>query len=272
MNIQGIGALSSGSLDKTQKNLTKILEQLATAQRINSASDDAAGLAVSTQLSSQVRGMKTAEDNVSYATDALNIADSTAGQVTDMLQRQRELALQASNGTLNNSQRSDLDVEYQSLTQEINRISGNATYNTQNVANGTGLASGTAQVQAGPNAGDTITLAKVDSQAGTIGISATSIATMTGAASAISAIDTALNSMNTQRATVGAETNRLGYTSNELSVAETNTQAAESVISDQDMAEGISAMTSAQLLSETGTAVFAHFNQIASANVLKLIQ
>ncbi|MBD3344178.1 MAG: flagellin, partial [Chitinivibrionales bacterium] len=142
------------TLGKTNRKLGKILEKLATAQRINRASDDAAGLSISEQLRTQIRGFKTASNNVADAMSALNIADGTATEASSMVQRQRELALQAQNDTLTDDQRQQIDIEYQQLTEEIDRIAQSSEFNTQDVATGEGLASGDAQIQVGPNAGD----------------------------------------------------------------------------------------------------------------------
>lgn len=269
MNIQGFG---TGPLQKTTASLNKMLEKLATAQRINRASDDAAGLAVAEQLSAQVRGFKQAGSNVADAMSALNITDGAATQVEDMMQRQRELAVQSSNGTINNQQRQSLDVEYQQLTQEIDRISGSTNYNRQNVADGSGIASGTAQIQAGANAGEALTLPRVDLSSTALGLNGVSINTATAANAAISRLDTAIQNLGTQRASVGAVTNGLEAIGNNLAVSEANTQAAESVIRDQDMAEGIAKLTSDRLLNEVGMQAFARFNQVSANHVLGLLQ
>jgi flagellin len=275
MQISRIGGISNpatNALDKTGKSLAKILQRLATAQRINQASDDAAGLAISEQLNTQINGFKMASQNVADAMSALNIASGASNEIADMMQRQRELAVQASSDTLTDQQRGYLNTEYQQLNQEISRISNATQFNTQNVANGTGLASGTAQLQVGANAGDQMTAPAVDMTAQSLGINGASIATQAGATSALSTLDTALDNLNAQRTTVGAFTNRLESTQNNLSVAEINTQAAESVIRDQDMAAGIVDLTAQQLLEQTATAAFARYNQVSANHLLGLLR
>ena len=280
MQIMGMGGLgmvqgqdqTANSLNKTSKDLNKILEKLSTALRINNASDDAAGLAISEQLETQSRGFNMAQQNVTDATSALNIADSTGGQITDMLQQQRDLALQASNDTLTDQQRQGLDTQYQSLTQEINRISGSAQFNTQTVANGQGLASGNAEIQAGANAGDQIRMPATNMTAAALGINGTSIATGAGAQAALSTIDNALDTLNSQRTTVGAMTNAFQSVQNNLSVEDINTQAAQSVIQDQDMASGLADLTQSNLLLETGTEAFARYNEISANHLFGLLQ
>jgi flagellin len=277
MQIQGIGGFqgqdqAAKSLNKTNKDLNKILERLSTALRINSAADDAAGLGISEQLQTQSRGFKAAEKNISDAASALNIADATGGQVSDMVQRQRELALQASNDTLTNQQRQSLDTEYQSLTQEIDRISGSAQFNTQNVANGQGLASGAAQIQAGANAGDQMAMPATNMGSTTLGIAGTSIATGAGAQAALSSLNNALDTLNSQQSAIGSMTNRFESAQNTLSIAEINTQAAQSVIQDQDMASGMADLTTQKLLLETGTQAFARYNEISANHLFGLLQ
>ena len=280
MQIMGMGGLgmvqgqdqTANSLNKTSKDLNKILVRLSTALRINNASDDAAGLAISEQLETQSRGFNMAQQNVTDATSALNIADSTGGQITDMLQQQRDLALQASNDTLTDQQRQGLDTQYQSLTQEINRISGSAQFNTQTVANGQGLASGNAQIQAGANAGDQIQMPATNMTAAALGINGTSIATGAGAQAALSTIDNALDTLNSQRTTVGAMTNAFQSVQNNLSVEDINAQAAQSVIQDQDMAAGLADLTRSNLLLETGTEAFARYNEISANHLFGLLQ
>ena len=280
MQIQGMGGFgmvqgqdqTAKSLNKTSKDLGKILEKLSTALRINRASDDAAGLAISQQLETQSRGFNMADQNVTSAMSALNIADATGGQISDMVQRQRELALQANSDTLTNQQRQGLDTEYQALTQEINRISGSAQFNTQTVANGQGLASGNAQIQAGANAGDQIQVPQTNMTAAALGITGTSIATGAGAQTALSKLDNALNTLNTQRSTIGSMINRFESAQNNLSVANINTQAAQSVIQDQDLAAGLAELTKTKLLLESGTQAFSRYNEISANHLFGLLQ
>jgi flagellin len=189
-----------------------------------------------------------------------------------MVQRQHDLALQASNDTLTNQQRQGLDTEYQSLTQEIDRISGSAQFNTQNIANGQGLAAGNAQIQAGANTGDQIQLPATNMGATALGITGTSIATGAGAQTALSKLDNALDTLNTQRSTIGSMTNRFESVRNNLSVSDINTQAAQSVLQDQDMAAGLADLTKTKLLLESGTQAFARYNEISSNHLFGLMQ
>jgi flagellin len=260
------------SLSKDNRELNKILQKLSTALRINQAGDDASGLSISEQLRTQIRGYKAASQNVTDATSALAIAEGTGHEVSAMVQRQRELALQAGSDTLSDEQRKGLNVEYQALTAEIDRITGAAQFNTQNVANGQGLGAGNAQIQAGANAGDQMPVPAVNMTATALGVAGTSVADKASAQAAISKLDTALDNLNSQRSTIGSMMNRLESTQNNLSVAEINTQAAESVLRDQDMAAGLAEMTRQRLLVESGTRALARFQEISANNLYGLLK
>ncbi len=278
MQVQGTGpqfAVNGRStervLKKTSRDLKKILERLSTARRINRASDDAAGLAIAEQLDTRIRGFKMASRNVEDSMSALNIADGAATQISSLLQRQRSLAIQARNDTLTDKDRQILDAEYQQITAEINRIATSAQFNRQGVSGGEELASGDAIIQAGPEISDQITFPEVNFGAAAQDLALTSIATSSDAEAAISAIDNALNSVNAQRSTVGAAFNRLESAINNLSVAMVNTQAAESVLRDQDMAAGLAELTRERLLQEGGIKAFSRFNQITQNHIMGLL-
>lgn len=263
---------TGSSLNKTNRELSKVLNRLSTAKRINRASDDAAGLSISERLRSQTRGFKSASRNVADGLSALRNAEGAGSEITDMVQRQRELAVQASSDTLTDNQRAQLDNEFQQLTQEINRTAESTNFNTQDVANGEGLADGDAVIQADPNPGDTLNLEEVDMRSDSLGLTGLSIATGDSARNAVAGLDSALDTLNSERTTLGAEMNRMESVANNLNTAEINTQAAESVIRDQDMAEGIAQMVSKQLLMESQTSAFSHYNQISGNHVLGLLQ
>ncbi len=273
MQVQKTGGSTFpvGSLRRANRELQKILEKLSTAQRINRASDDAAGLAVSEQLRSNIRGFKVASQNITDAMSALNITDGAANESTAILQRQRELALQSRNGTLTDNDRAALDAEYQQLTKELDRIAGVTKFNKQDVASGQGLASGNAVIQSGPESDNQMNMPEVDIKSISLGVQPTSIATSAGANQAVGALDNALGSINSQRSTVGAAINRLESSVNNLNVAMVNTQAAESVLRDENMAQGLAELTQARLLQEGSTAAFARFNEINRSYVKSLI-
>jgi flagellin len=271
-SISRAGSPAAAGLSRTNKALQKILERLSTAKRINRASDDAAGLSVSEQLRTQIRAFEMASRNVSDAISAVNIGEGAASEMSELLQRNRELAIQARSDTLTDDVRAQLDVEYQQNLDEIDRISESAQFNGQNLLDGTGMGDGNAFIQAGANAGEGVALPVVNLGVNQLGLGGSNITTGADAASAISAIDGALDTLNTARSDMGATVNRLESAVRNLSTAEINTQSAEELLRDQDMAEGIVALTRERLLQESGLYAFSRFNQISANHVLSLLQ
>jgi flagellin len=278
MQLQSTGNRYSSSagnagraLKKTSNDLKKVLDRISTLQRINNASDDAAGLALSETMRSSIRGFKMASQNIDDAMSALIIADGAANEVSVILQRQRELAIQASNGTLNDKDRKFLDDEYRMLTGELSRQAGAAQFNRQHLTNGTELASGKSIIQAGAGATDQITLPVVDFSAIADSISGTSLLTSTGAGATLSSIDEALKSMGSQRSMLGTSINRLESTASNLAIAAINTQAAESVIRDEEMAQGLMELTRSRLLQDGAITAFSRFNEISKNHIMGLL-
>ena len=272
LGIGGAQQRTARGLEKTNRALSKILNRLSTAQRINRASDDAAGLSISEQLRTQVRGFKMASRNVSDAISALNIGEGASNEITDLLQRNRELAIQARNDTLTDEQRQQLDVEFQQNLAEIDRIANTAQFNGQNVINGTGLGAGEAQIQAGANENETIQLPEINLGVNPLGLTGAAVLNGEEAGAAIDLIDNALNTLNTARSTMGATVNRLESSIRNLEVAEINTQSAEEMLRDEDMAAGITELTRTRLLEESGIFAFRRFNEISANHIMSLIQ
>ena len=271
----GLGAPQkkiTGAMEQTNKQLRSVLEKLSTGQRINRASDDAAGLAISEGLLSQTRGLKMAGRNAMDAVSALNIADGAANESANILQRQRELAAQSRNATLSDDNRQALNKEFQQLTKELERISESTNFNNQNLANGTGLGDGNAELQIGPNQGDTVNTAQFNISPQALKLSEMDISTAAGATEAFSSIDTAIQELSGQRSNIGALTNRLESTVRNLQTADVNTTAAQSVIRDQDMAMGIAELVKNQVLNQSASNAFSVFNRISADHILGLIK
>ncbi|NLW31024.1 MAG: flagellin [Fibrobacter sp.] len=258
-------------LKKTNRELQKVLEKLSTASRINRASDDAAGLSISEVLRSRIRGFKMASRNIEDAMSSLNIADGAGDAISGLIQRQRELAVQARNGTLTDDDRAALNKEYEALGKEITRTAESARFNRQGVASGDDLASGEAKIQTGSESSNQIELESIDLRSVALGLSGNTIATISDAETAIESLDNAIKSIGVQRSTLGASVNRLQSSVNNLSVAVINTQAAESVIRDQDMAKGLSELIRLQLLEEGSSRAFSRFNEISQNHILGLL-
>jgi len=257
---------------KSNTALSKILEKLSTGKQINRASDDAAGLAVAEQLMTQVRGYQSATTNVDYAQAAQYIAEGTGNEVNDMLQRQRELAVQASNGTLTNDQRAMLNQEYQQINQEMTRISKSSQFNGQNVAAGNDLGAGNGTVLAAANPGSNISIQGANFTSENLGTASTDLSTPANAANALKSVDNAMQNLSQQRTNIGANINRMDYAKAGNEAATNNSQEAESRIRDLDYAQGVMEQTRQNLLNQTSLAAMKNFNQINGNNMLFLME
>lgn len=274
--------ITQNALSATGKDLGKSLEKLSTGLRINRASDDAAGLSVSEQLRTQVRGLGRAKSNAQDGIALLQIAEGAANEISDVLQRMRELSIQSANDTLTSTDRSYLDQEFTALTDEITRISNSTQYNGQTLIaggstsfGGSGSASSVLHIGAGSTAGtDNITIEMDAISAGSLGLTGGStsvgISTQASSLAAISTIDTAITSVNNMRSDVGAYVNRLDHAINNISNQEFNTQDAESRIRDVDFATETTEFTKSQILSQSATSMLAQSNAVPQG-VLGLI-
>ena len=266
--------ITQNALSSTGSQLGKSLEKLSTGLRINRASDDAAGLSVSEQLRTQVRGLGRAKSNAQDGIALLQIAEGAANEISDVLQRMRELSIQAANDTLTSTDRAYLDQEFTALTDEITRISDSTKYNGQTLIaggsasfGGAGSASSVLHIGAGAVAGtDNITITMDGISAGSLGLSGgastVGISTQASALLAVSSIDTAITSVNNMRSDVGAYVNRLEHAINNLSNQEFNTQDAESRIRDVDFATESTQFTKAQILSQSATSMLSQANAV----------
>jgi flagellin len=247
------------NLASTQMQLSKSMQKLSSGLRINSASDDAAGLAISEKMRSQINGTDQAQRNAMDGISLVQTAEGAYNEMHSILQRVRELAVQAQNGTLSTADTGAIDTEVGQLTAELTRIANNTQFNGLAVLNG----SFTLQVGANSGSGNQIgfTLASIDFSS--IGSAA--------AAGAISAIDTAITSVSSARSTLGAVQNRLEHAVSNLGVYQENISAAESRIRDVDIAAETVNFTKLQILSQSGTAMLAQANS-APNNVLSLLK
>lgn len=239
------------NLNASQSSLNTSIQRLSSGMRINSAKDDAAGLAIATRMDSQVRGMEVATRNANDAISFLQTAEGGLSSATDSLQRMRELAVQAANGSYSSGDRANLDTEFTQLKSELTRLSTATKFNGQ-AAFGTGY-----NFQIGADSGDTISVSSV-AAASLSG----SLSTAAAASNAITAIDAQLTTVNTNRATLGAYQNRFASVVNNLGVASENMAASKSRITDADFASETAKMTRAQILQQAGTAMLAQANQL----------
>lgn len=279
-NIASMVAQGSGRVQN--KILQSSLEKLSTGLRINRASDDAAGLSVSESLRAQIRGLQQAESNASDGIALLQIAEGAANEVSAILQRMRELAIQSSNDTLTSTERSYTDTEFQALMTEIARISTSTQYNGMTLldgaANSFGTSSGPSVLHIGANNNnnnvngtiDTVQVTMDSVTLGALGMTltagasgaSTNITGQSNAFNAIEVIDTAIQSVNNMRSDVGAMVNRLDHAINNLSNAAFNTQDAEARVRDVDFAFETTRFTKAQILSQSSISMLAQANAV----------
>lgn len=253
------------NLGKSQQALTKSFERLSSGFRINTAADDAAGLAVSESLSARIRSFAVAERNTNNAISMANTAEGGLKEVSSVVIRMRELAVQSANGDLTSTDRGYLDTEFQLLSSEIDRLANQTDFN------GVALLSGTTnsisfQVGINTSSFDTISVDFGGVSVSSLGLSGASLggATAANAQSAITALDTALQSVSTTRAKFGAATNRLGIAVSNSQTMRTNLAAANSAIRDVDVADETSTLARSQVLLQAGTSVLAQANQAPS--------
>ena len=260
------------NLANTQGNVSKAMERLSSGLRINRASDDAAGLAVSEVMRSQIRGMNVASRNAQDGISMVQVADGAMGTAQDMLQRVRDLAVQAANGTFTDTQRRNLDKEVQNILTEIDRVGTDTDFNGVKILAGSvATAASAVTLQVGANSNQTIgfTIATVSTT--DLGVSGIAVSTQASASAAIASLDAALNTLSASRAGMGAVQNRLEQTITRLGVTSENLGAAESRIRDADMAEEMIRFTKNQILQQSGTAMLAQANQ-APQSVLSLLR
>lgn len=265
----GLSILSN--MNRHYNAMSKSMLRISTGYRINSAADDPAGLAISEKMRAQIRGLNMASKNIQDGISLVQTAEGALNETHAMIQRMRELAVQASNDTLTDSDRHQLDLEFQELKKEIQRLSKDTEFNTRTLLNGDYSTNGL-KIQAGANAGQTIELFINDMGAGALGLDATtSIATRDNANNAISSMDEALKRVSSERSRLGAYQNRLEHAYNANVNTAENLTAAESRIRDADIAKEMMNMVKSQILLQASQYVLAlHMQQAQS--ILKLLE
>jgi len=239
------------------------IEKLSSGLRINKAGDDAAGSAISSQMTAYGKGLKQAERNANDGISMIQTAEGALNEMGNIVTRMRELAVQASNeGTMDQTERGYLDQEFQLLESELNRIVDVTEYNGQKLVNGAISTGVSFQVGMRNTSGDRISVSINDSDSTSLGLNDELLTSATGAQAAITSLDTALQTINTQRGTLGASQNRLEMTISNLGVMHENNAAGNSRIKDVDVAEETAAFTRSQILSSAGTSVLAQANSL----------
>ncbi len=273
INTNSAALRAQNSSRMAERGLSVAMERLSSGKRINTAKDDAAGLAITDKMTTQIRGMNQAIRNANDGISLAQTAEGALGEVTNMLQRIRELAVQSASGTYSTSDRANLNAEVTELKAQITNILATTEFNGTRIFNsGSGTtysaAAGSYTIQAGVNAGDTIGV----SYAALADLAATTaVDTSANASTALGNVDTTLTSVSTIRATLGAAQSRLESTVNNLANNVTNLADARSRILDADYSEETTALAKFQILSQASQAMLAQANQ-SQEGVLQLLR
>ena len=275
-------SLAQAALMKNERSLSTAMEQLSTGKRINAAGDDASGLAISARMTSQIRGLETSIRNANDAISMVDTAEGALDEITEMLQRIRELAVQSGTGTTHADDRTYIDAEFNALRDEIERVANNTEWNGTAIIKGTVGSAGTVTYQVGVDGGNTLAVDFGDMTKGTgsmaslnggsVGLNGGTVASgITLAASVITITDTAIDAVSNQRATFGATSNRLTHAVDNLTNVKVNAEASRSRILDTDYAAATSELARTQIIQQAGTAMLAQANQMPQS-VLALLQ
>ena len=260
-NVSALNAQKN--LYMTNINVNRSMARLASGQRINQAADDAAGLAISENLKGQIRGLRQANRNANDGISLVQVAEGSLNEVSNMLVRLRELGVQASSDTIGNTERQFLDVEYQQLKSEIQRVTESTNFNGYDLLNGTG---GVIDIQVGVNNDpfkDRISFnaSAANASLDALGMISEAVGTKESAQMSLAQIDAAMVSVNAIRANFGAMQNRLQSTSNNLLIYDENISAANSRIRDADVASESTEMVRNNILLQAGVSVLSQANQ-----------
>jgi len=276
-NINSI--VAQNATNKSDRSMTKTMEKLSTGFRINKSGDDAAGLAVSTKMTAQIRGTNQAARNISDAIALVQTADGAAKEISAIMQRMRELAVQGATETYSTNDLQLMDTEYQQLEAEIERIVDQTKWNKMSLFDGNGpnvatSSSAAFQIQVGSDNGQsmTVTVGNLTIDAGSLGdLSLAGVSTQTSASAAITAIDNAFENLATIRADYGSFMNRLGHSLNNAEVFSANMADANSRLLDTDYAKEMTEFAKAQIVRQAGMAMLSQANAIPN-QVLQLLQ
>jgi len=256
--------VAQNALTVNNRSLSKAMEQLSTGKRINSAADDAAGLAISNKMTAQIRGLNQAVRNANDGISMLQTAEGATNEISNMLQRMRELSVQAANDTYSSSDRASIGKEYDALVKEIDRIATNTEWNGKKILS----TASTAYLQIGTGSGSAyqISVAFLSMKGSALGsgVASGDIGSSTTASSiqgVITKIDTAIKAVDDFRADMGATINRLTYAADNMSNVALNTEASRSRIQDTDYASATTELARTQIISQAATAMLAQANQ-----------
>jgi flagellin len=260
-NVSSLNAQRNVSASK--ESLAVSLQRLSSGLRVNSAKDDAAGLAIASRMDAQIRGINVAIRNANDGISLAQTAEGALATISDVYQRMRELAVQSQNGSNSTTDQANLDTEYQQLSAEVTRIAGQTKFNGTAII---GAGSGAQTFQVGPNNGDTLTVTT-----NTVTAVTGDITSAANASTAVDALDTAMDLINKDRATYGAAMNRMSFAISNLQITGENQSAARGRIMDADFAAETANLSRAQILQQAGSAMVAQANQLPN-QVLALLR
>lgn len=263
-----VSALRAQNASRMASNsLGTAMERLSSGKRINGAKDDAAGLAIATRMDAKVRGLNQAVRNANDGISLAQTAEGAMSEISNILVRMRELAVQSANGSAVQSDRDAIKAESDALVAQIGDISGRTDFNGTTLID----AAKTVSIQTGVESGETVDIDLVAMDATGLGIAAVDLSTATGASTALDLLDTAIDTVATERANIGAVQNRLDATVNNLTSTATNLTEAKSRIEDADFSAESTKLASAQILAQASTAMLAQANQ-SQQGVLNLLR
>jgi len=270
INTNTLSTNAQRNLAASQSSLATSVARLSSGLRVNSAKDDAAGLAIAERMNAQVKGMNVAVRNANDGVSLAQTAEGAIGQISNMLQRMRELAVQSANATNSANDRTNLDAEFQQLGAEITRTISGTKFNNLAILAGD---AGAKDFQVGANNGDVVTITTTDLSADTsiTGVTGGDITSAANANTALTNIDSALDKVNSERATYGAVQNRFESIISTLQVASENLSASRGRIVDADFAAETANLSRTQILQAAGTAMVAQANQLPQ-QVLQLLR
>jgi flagellin len=275
INTNVSATYSQNAMKTNARAMSTAMEQLSTGTRVNSAKDDAAGLAIGQNMTSQIRGLNQAVRNLNDGINMMQTAEGAMVEQSNMLQRMRELAVQANNGTYSNTQRSYLSLEYEALASQIQKIATETKWNDQSLLVGTsgtvGAGTGTFTFQAGQASGQVISVTITAATGTALGLDGGGISTAASSAAAIALIGSALEKINLQRAAIGAGINQMEYAIDNVTNISSNTTQSRSTIMDTDYAQASTQLAKTQIIQQAATAMLAQANQQAQG-VLSLLK
>jgi len=265
------GLYAAKAAQSSQHLMDKAMERLSTGKRINYAQDDAAGQALATRLTAEIQGLAMASRNAADGQAMLNTAEGALQETHNLLLRMRELAVQAGNGTMTTDDQAALDKEFQALDDEVNRIATKTTWAGTNLLDQTGGATGKFAFQVGVKASETIEVTIGDMKSATLSIDSLDVTDATKSAAAITALDAAIKTVATERANLGAFSNRLESTVSNLGQIGVNLAASVGRIEDADFAKETGNLAKNQILQQAATAMVAQANA-SKAGIMTLLR